>query len=105
MLLFILIAQVTVGNRAGRIEPRAVKRRPKPFPLLMKPREEVRQDIRIHGHPKKLKCSSHICSSVITKGNWRTNYQGTLSQYPISVFLDWQRIDYLCATSSGNLDS
>ena len=32
------------------------------------------------------------CSSVITKGNWRTNYQGTLSKYPIRVSLDWQRI-------------
>ncbi len=33
-LLFILIAQRKIGNRSGRIEPRAVKRRPKPFPLL-----------------------------------------------------------------------
>ncbi len=31
--LLILIAQVTVGNRPDRIEPRAVKRRPKPFHL------------------------------------------------------------------------
>jgi len=37
-LLFMLIAQQTVGDRVGRIEPRAVKRRPKPFPLLMKRR-------------------------------------------------------------------
>lgn len=27
-----------VGNRAGRHEPRRLKRRPKNFPLLMKPR-------------------------------------------------------------------
>jgi len=53
--LFILIAQVTVGNRPGRIEPRAVKRRPKPFPLLMKPREVARNEIKRNGHPKKLK--------------------------------------------------
>ncbi len=53
--LFILIAQVTVGNRPGRIEPRTVKRRPKPFPLLMKPREVARAEIRKKGHPKKLK--------------------------------------------------
>lgn len=44
-----------LGNRAGRIEPRAVKRRPKPFPLLMKPRDEARAEIRKNGHPKKLK--------------------------------------------------
>lgn len=54
-LLFVLIAQKTVGNRPGRIEPRAVKRRPKPFPLLMNTREQARDSVRIHGHPKKLK--------------------------------------------------
>lgn len=53
--LFILIAQRRVGNRPGRIEPRAVKRRPKPFPLLMKPRDEARAEIKQNGHPKKLK--------------------------------------------------
>ena len=53
--LFILIAQQQVGNRPGRIEPRAVKRRPKPFPLLTKPRPIAREEIRVHGHPKKLK--------------------------------------------------
>jgi len=54
-VLFVLIAQKTVGNRPGRIEPRAVKRRPKPFPLLMETREQARDRVRIHGHPKKLK--------------------------------------------------
>ncbi len=53
--LLILIAQQQVGKRPGRIEPRAVKRRPKPFPLLMKPRVEARTEIRKIGHPKKLK--------------------------------------------------
>lgn len=53
--LFILIAQKTVGNRQGRIEPRAIKRRPKPFPLLMENREQVREKIRKRGHPKKLR--------------------------------------------------
>lgn len=53
-ILFILIAQKTVGNRPGRIEPRAVKRRPKPFPLLMEQREKARERIRKYGHPKKL---------------------------------------------------
>ncbi|MBQ0718595.1 MAG: IS4 family transposase, partial [Gammaproteobacteria bacterium] len=42
-------------NRPDRIEPRAVKRRPKPMPLLMKPREEARAEIRKNGHSLKLK--------------------------------------------------
>jgi hypothetical protein len=53
--LFILIAQKTVGNRPGRVEPRAVKRRPKPYPLLMEIRKKARERIRKHGHPKKIK--------------------------------------------------
>ncbi|RLJ22846.1 IS4 family transposase [bacterium endosymbiont of Escarpia laminata] len=53
--LFLLIAQQRVGKRPGRIEPRAVKRRPKPFPLLTKPRGAARDDVRKHGHPKKAK--------------------------------------------------
>jgi hypothetical protein len=43
-MLFVFIAQLTVGNRPGRIEPRAVKRRPKPFPLLME-NENKREQI------------------------------------------------------------
>ncbi|MBN0989908.1 IS4 family transposase [Amphritea pacifica] len=53
--LFMLMSEQRVGNRSGRIEPRAVKRRPKPFPLLTKPRHEARADVRKNGHPKKLK--------------------------------------------------
>ena len=53
--LFILIGQQRVGNRPGRIEPRVRKRRPKPFPLLTKPRPIAREDVRNNGHPKKLK--------------------------------------------------
>ena len=53
--LFVLIAQRKVGDRPGRIEPRAIKRRPKPFPLLTKPRALARAQVRRHGHPKKLK--------------------------------------------------
>ncbi len=53
--LFMLIAQQRVGNRPGRVEPRALKRRPKPFPLLTKPRNVAREEIRKNGHPKKLK--------------------------------------------------
>jgi len=53
--LFILIAQQRVGDRPDRIEPRARKRRPKPYPLLTKPRAIMREHIREHGHPTKLK--------------------------------------------------
>ena len=53
--LFVLMAAKQVGKRPNRIEPRAVKKRPKPFALLMVPREQAREQIRIHGHPKKLK--------------------------------------------------
>lgn len=53
--LLILIAQQRVGNRPGRIEPRAVKRRNKPYPLLTKARSDARAEVRKHGHPKKLK--------------------------------------------------
>ncbi len=52
-LLF--IAQQTVGGRPGRIEPRAVKRRSKPYPLLMQPRNDAREHINKHGHPQKIR--------------------------------------------------
>jgi hypothetical protein len=53
--LLILVAQQRVGNRPGRIEPRAVKRRPKPFPLLMVPRPVAQAQVRQLGHPKRAK--------------------------------------------------
>ena len=53
--LFVLIAQQKVGNRPGRIEPRAIKRRPKQYPMLTQPRELARAHVLKHGHPKKLK--------------------------------------------------
>lgn len=53
--LCVLIAEITVGGRPGRIEPRAVKRRPKPYPLLMKQREKAREQVKKYGHPKKQK--------------------------------------------------
>ena len=43
---FRLIAQRPVGNRPGRIEPRARKRRPKSFPWLKVPRATARRQIR-----------------------------------------------------------
>lgn len=36
--LQLLIAEQSVGNRPRSIEPRAIKRRPNPYPLLTKPR-------------------------------------------------------------------
>ena len=54
-LLFQLMAQQRVGNRPNRIEPRAVKRRPKAFPLLTKPRDQAREMVEKYGHPRKLK--------------------------------------------------
>lgn len=49
--LFQLIAQIRVGNRPGRIEPRVRKRRQNDYPRMMVPRAEAREQIRIHGHP------------------------------------------------------
>ncbi len=51
--LLVLIAEPRVGLRPGRLEPRAMKRRPKPFPLLTKPRQVAREEIQKHGHKKK----------------------------------------------------
>lgn len=51
--LFALIAQIRVGNRPGRIEPRLVKRRPKPFSRLQTRRRKARANIRKYGRPKK----------------------------------------------------
>jgi DDE family transposase len=53
--LLVMIAEQRVGKRPRRVEPRAVKRRPKPFPLLSQPRQLARQEILTNGHPKKLK--------------------------------------------------
>jgi hypothetical protein len=51
--LLLLMAEPRVGLRPGRIEPRALKRRPKSFPLLTKPRQIAREEVRKNGHPKK----------------------------------------------------
>lgn len=53
--LFKLIAQVRVGKRPGRIEPRMIKQRPKAFPRLHTTRRRARRNIRLYGHPKKLR--------------------------------------------------
>ena len=39
------VAEHIVGNRPGRVEPRAVKRRPKEHALLTKPRDEARAEL------------------------------------------------------------
>lgn len=51
--LFSLIAQIRVGKRPGRVEPRLVKRRPKPFPRLQTSRRKARANARKYGRPKK----------------------------------------------------
>ncbi|AEB58846.1 IS4 family transposase [Ectopseudomonas mendocina] len=53
--LLMLIAQQRVGDRPGRVEPRAVKRRPKPYPLLTRARQAERTEIQKKGHPKRAK--------------------------------------------------
>lgn len=53
--LLTLVVENVVGNRPGRIEPRAVKRRPKPYPLMTKSRHQARIDVKKYGHPKKQK--------------------------------------------------
>jgi len=54
-VLLVLIAQKRVGKRPGRVEPRALKRRPKPYPLLNLPRHLARQQVLEQGHPKNVK--------------------------------------------------
>lgn len=44
-LQFTLIAQCRVGERPDRVEPRAVKRRPKPYRLLQEPRRQAREKL------------------------------------------------------------
>jgi hypothetical protein len=53
--LLMMVGERRVGNRPGRIEPRAVKRRPKTYPLLITLRATARAKIRSYGHPKKVK--------------------------------------------------
>lgn len=48
-----LIAQPRVANRPGRLEPRAVKRRPKQYARLSVPRANARASIHRYGHPNR----------------------------------------------------
>lgn len=43
--LLLALEKEKVGDRPGRCEPRAVKRRPKPYPLLTKPRAQARAEL------------------------------------------------------------
>ena len=47
-----LIAQKNIGNRAGRIEPRLIKKRSNAYRLMMKSRILSREDVIKNGHPK-----------------------------------------------------
>jgi hypothetical protein len=48
-----LIAKKEIGNRGGRIEPRAIKKRHNAYPLLMKTRDVARAEVLKNGHPKQ----------------------------------------------------
>ena len=50
-----ILPLVLVARRPGRIEPRAVKRRPKPYRLLTQPPPSAREGVRTHGHPVRVK--------------------------------------------------
>jgi len=56
--ILVLIAEPRVGRRSGRVEPRALKRRPKPFPLLTKPRQIAREEIKLSNCPSIVSRSS-----------------------------------------------
>ncbi len=49
-VFFHAIAQQQVGDRPGRIEPRARKRRPKPYQWLKVPRKKARRQVRLYGY-------------------------------------------------------
>ena len=53
--LLVLIAQIRVADRPGRIEPQAVKRRPKPYSRLDRPRQQAQMEIEKYRHAKKLR--------------------------------------------------
>jgi len=48
-----LISKKVIGNRGGRIEQRAIKKRSNAYPLLMKPRAIAKAEVLKNGHPKK----------------------------------------------------
>ena len=54
------LSKQRVGNRPDRCEPRAVKGRPKPHDLLMKPRKEAQAELmkRRRGSPSAAKAKT-----------------------------------------------
>jgi len=50
-----LISQKVIGNRAGRIEPRLLKKRCNAYKLLTVPRDVARAEVVKNGHYKKMK--------------------------------------------------
>ena len=48
-----VIASHEVGNRPNRVEPRAVKRRPKPHRLLSEPRRQAREKLLAAGRQRR----------------------------------------------------
>ena len=42
------IAECRVGDRPGRLEPRVIKRRRHGYPLMQKPRDVLRAELRKH---------------------------------------------------------
>jgi hypothetical protein len=53
--LFMLIAQIRVGDRPGRLEPRMIKRRSNRYTFLGAPRWKVRRRVKRCGHAKRLR--------------------------------------------------
>ena len=51
------IGQDLVPDRPGRREPRCLKRRPKPFPFLTKPRRQMKDDPKSWRRKKKNPCA------------------------------------------------
>jgi hypothetical protein len=60
-----IIAKVRVGQRPGRLEPRARKRLPKPYPRLREPRPEDRQQIRDLGYLPNAEGSAFAINTVV----------------------------------------
>ena len=50
---FEVIASHNVGDRPNRVEPRAIKRRPKPHRLLTKPRRQAREKLLAAGRKRR----------------------------------------------------
>lgn len=52
-MFWLIIAQIRVGYRPGRMEPRCVKRRQKPYQKMTKPRAALQEEIRKNGRSQR----------------------------------------------------